>query len=37
MGSKLIRSDWLKAGDYDALESHVRATLELVRSVRGKS
>ena len=37
MGSKLIRADWLKAGDFDALQNHVRATLELVRTVRGKA
>jgi 2-dehydro-3-deoxyphosphogluconate aldolase/(4S)-4-hydroxy-2-oxoglutarate aldolase len=36
MGSKLIRADWVKSGDYDALQNHVSTTLELVRSVRGK-
>jgi 2-dehydro-3-deoxyphosphogluconate aldolase/(4S)-4-hydroxy-2-oxoglutarate aldolase len=34
MGSKLIRSDWLKQGSFDALQDYVRQTLELVRSIR---
>ncbi len=36
MGSKLIRSDWLKAGNFDAIEDNVRATLDLVNTVRAK-
>lgn len=36
MGSKLIRADLVKSGDYEALGSHVANTLALVRTVRGK-
>jgi 2-dehydro-3-deoxyphosphogluconate aldolase / (4S)-4-hydroxy-2-oxoglutarate aldolase len=35
MGSQLIRSDWIKAGDFESLERSTRATLELIRSIRG--
>jgi 2-dehydro-3-deoxyphosphogluconate aldolase/(4S)-4-hydroxy-2-oxoglutarate aldolase len=35
MGSNLISKDLLKAGDYDGISAKVRATLELVRKIRG--
>jgi 2-dehydro-3-deoxyphosphogluconate aldolase / (4S)-4-hydroxy-2-oxoglutarate aldolase len=35
MGSNLITWDLLKAGNYDGITAKVRATLELVRSIRG--
>lgn len=35
MGSNLITKDLLKAGDYDGIAAKVRATLELVRAIRG--
>ena len=34
MGSKLIRKDWLAAGDYDAIENETRTVLERIRSLR---
>jgi 2-dehydro-3-deoxyphosphogluconate aldolase/(4S)-4-hydroxy-2-oxoglutarate aldolase len=35
MGSNLITKGLLKAGDYDGIAAKVRATLELVRAIRG--
>jgi 2-dehydro-3-deoxyphosphogluconate aldolase/(4S)-4-hydroxy-2-oxoglutarate aldolase len=35
MGSNLVSKDLLKAGDYAGIASKVRATLEIVRKVRG--
>lgn len=37
MGSKLIRSDWLKARNYDAIQDATRDALALIRSVRAKA
>ena len=37
MGSKLIRSDWLKARNYDAIQAGTRAALDLIRAVRVKA
>lgn len=34
MGSKLIRSDWLKSGNFGALRDNMQTTLQLVRSIR---
>jgi 2-dehydro-3-deoxyphosphogluconate aldolase / (4S)-4-hydroxy-2-oxoglutarate aldolase len=34
MGSKLIRSDWVKDGDFESLERSTSATLEFIRSIR---
>jgi len=36
MGSKLIRSEWIKAGKYDAIADNTKAALDLVRKARGK-
>ncbi|MCU0514279.1 MAG: bifunctional 4-hydroxy-2-oxoglutarate aldolase/2-dehydro-3-deoxy-phosphogluconate aldolase [Anaerolineae bacterium] len=36
MGSKLIRSDWLEAGDFAAIEALTRDTLALIRTLRGR-
>jgi 2-dehydro-3-deoxyphosphogluconate aldolase/(4S)-4-hydroxy-2-oxoglutarate aldolase len=37
MGSNLIRSDLVKSGDYDGITQAVRATLALVRQIRGEN
>ena len=34
MGSKLLRSDWIKAGQYDAIQEASAAALALVRQAR---
>jgi 2-dehydro-3-deoxyphosphogluconate aldolase/(4S)-4-hydroxy-2-oxoglutarate aldolase len=34
MGSKLIRADWLKAGDFNAIESLTREVLATIQRVR---
>ncbi len=36
MGSKLIRKDWLQAGDFDAIARTVQATLALIREIRAE-
>ena len=36
MGSKLVRSDWVKAGNFDAIRDNVQATLQLVQSIRAE-
>jgi 2-dehydro-3-deoxyphosphogluconate aldolase/(4S)-4-hydroxy-2-oxoglutarate aldolase len=36
MGSKLVRADWIKVGNFDALTDLARTTLALIREVRGK-
>jgi 2-dehydro-3-deoxyphosphogluconate aldolase / (4S)-4-hydroxy-2-oxoglutarate aldolase len=36
MGSKLIRSDWLKSGNVDAIRDNMQATLQLVQSIRAE-
>ncbi|GAB4551845.1 MAG: bifunctional 4-hydroxy-2-oxoglutarate aldolase/2-dehydro-3-deoxy-phosphogluconate aldolase [Anaerolineae bacterium] len=36
MGSKLIRSDWLKSGDFAAIEALMRSTLATIRAIRAK-
>jgi 2-dehydro-3-deoxyphosphogluconate aldolase/(4S)-4-hydroxy-2-oxoglutarate aldolase len=35
MGSNLVSSDLLKAGDYAGITASVKSTLELIRKVRG--
>lgn len=35
MGSNLVRQDFIKAGDFDALQSLVRDTLALIQFIRG--
>ena len=35
MGSNLITKDLLKASDYQGIASNVRATLDLIRRIRG--
>ena len=35
IGSNLITKELIKAGDYDGISAKVRATLELIRAVRG--
>jgi 2-dehydro-3-deoxyphosphogluconate aldolase / (4S)-4-hydroxy-2-oxoglutarate aldolase len=37
LGSKLIRSDWLKAGNYDAIKDLTQSALRMIRSIRGES
>lgn len=34
MGSKLIRTDWLKSSDFKAMQQLVKATLDLIRTIR---
>jgi 2-dehydro-3-deoxyphosphogluconate aldolase / (4S)-4-hydroxy-2-oxoglutarate aldolase len=34
IGSKLIRSDWLKSGNFDAIRDGMQSALQLVRSIR---
>jgi 2-dehydro-3-deoxyphosphogluconate aldolase/(4S)-4-hydroxy-2-oxoglutarate aldolase len=36
MGSRLVRSDWIKAGDFAAMTEATRSTFEVIRSIRGK-
>ncbi|MBZ0303413.1 MAG: bifunctional 4-hydroxy-2-oxoglutarate aldolase/2-dehydro-3-deoxy-phosphogluconate aldolase, partial [Anaerolineae bacterium] len=36
MGSKLIRGDWVKSGNFDAIQDHMRTSLQLVQSVRAE-
>lgn len=36
MGSKLIRADWLKDGNFDAMENLVRDTLALIKTIRSE-
>jgi len=36
IGSKLIRSDWVKAGDYASIRELVRSTLGWIEAVRGE-
>jgi 2-dehydro-3-deoxyphosphogluconate aldolase / (4S)-4-hydroxy-2-oxoglutarate aldolase len=36
MGSHLVRGEWVKAGDYAALEAATAAALATIRTVRGK-
>ncbi len=35
VGSKLIRKDLIKAGDFDTMRNEVRKTVELIRRIRG--
>jgi hypothetical protein len=35
MGSNLVSGELLKAGDYAGIAANVRATLDLIRSIRG--
>jgi 2-dehydro-3-deoxyphosphogluconate aldolase / (4S)-4-hydroxy-2-oxoglutarate aldolase len=34
MGSKLIRGEWVKAGNYDAIQGNVKSALELISTIR---
>lgn len=34
MGSRLVRSDWIKAGAYDAIENATRDALALIKQIR---
>lgn len=36
MGSKLVRKDWLQAGNYEAIEKSVRDVLKIIEEVRPK-
>ncbi len=36
MGSRLVRSDWIKAGDFDSMTEMTRTTLARIRAIRGK-
>ncbi len=36
MGSKLIRSDWIKAGNFGAIQDLTQNALQMIRSVRGE-
>ena len=35
MGSKLVRKEWVQAGDFDAIKQKVTTALDLIRSIRG--
>ncbi len=37
MGSKLIRGDWLKSGDFEAIETLARETLKRIDTIRTKA
>jgi 2-dehydro-3-deoxyphosphogluconate aldolase/(4S)-4-hydroxy-2-oxoglutarate aldolase len=34
MGSRLLRADWIKAGDYDSISALTRDTLALIQRIR---
>ncbi len=36
MGSQLITKEYLASKDFDGLENHIRATVELIKSIRNK-
>jgi hypothetical protein len=36
MGSKLIRGEWVKSGNFEAIQQSAQATLELIRSIRAE-
>ena len=36
MGSQLVRSEWVKAGDFDAIAETVKRTLALIRKIRAE-
>ncbi len=36
MGSNLVKKDWVKAGNFQAIEDATRSTLALIRTIRGK-
>ncbi len=36
MGSRLVRGEWLKSGNFDAIRDNMRATLELAQSIRAE-
>ena len=36
MGSNLVRKEWVKAGDFQAIQDSTRSILELIRGIRGK-
>jgi hypothetical protein len=36
MGSKLIRADWLKEGNFSAMEGLVRDSLALIKTIRSE-
>lgn len=36
MGSNLVKKDWIKAGNFAAIEETTRATLALIRTLRGR-
>lgn len=36
MGSNLVRSDWVKAENYQAIRETTQTTLDLIRKIRGK-
>lgn len=35
MGSQLVKSDWIKAGEFKKIEDTARETLALIREIRG--
>jgi 2-dehydro-3-deoxyphosphogluconate aldolase/(4S)-4-hydroxy-2-oxoglutarate aldolase len=36
IGSKLIRGDWVKSGNFDAIQHSAQTTLDLIRSIRAE-
>jgi 2-dehydro-3-deoxyphosphogluconate aldolase/(4S)-4-hydroxy-2-oxoglutarate aldolase len=36
MGSNLVRSDWVKAGDFQSIQDSTQTALGLIRTIRGK-
>lgn len=36
MGSQLVRNEWVKAGDFDAITETVKRTLALIRQIRAE-
>jgi 2-dehydro-3-deoxyphosphogluconate aldolase/(4S)-4-hydroxy-2-oxoglutarate aldolase len=34
MGSKLVRKDWVAAGDYESIRETAARTLELIQEIR---
>lgn len=37
MGSKLVRSEWVQAGNYQASTDLTKQTLDVIHAIRGRS
>jgi hypothetical protein len=36
MGSNLVRSDWVKAGDFQSIQNSTQTVLGLIRTIRAR-